>query len=97
MKKIPFSVYPARILVQLVRDMRAAQMLGKTAASEAWVKQATAKVDALLRVIDENKLSASAEWTAEKRLANIMCIRDAAQWLYAMDDLAAENTAEPHP
>jgi len=54
-------------------------------ASATWVKQATAKVDALLKAIDENELSASAEWEKEKELASIMCIGDHTQWLYAME------------
>ena len=94
MAKLPLSIYPARVLIQLARELRQAQkqyFRDKSPISLRWAKQVETKFDRLLLSIDESQVQPSNGWESEKELATIMGLRDESQWLFALEELAARH------
>lgn len=91
------SLYPARVLIGLVRDMRQAQkhyFRSKSPAALKWAMKAERKVDALLYAIDETNCEPSQQWEKEKALAGVMGVRDDAQWLYELEAISQIDTID---
>lgn len=94
MGKLPLSVYPARVLIQTIRECRQAQkqyFRDKSPTSLRWAKQVETRLDKLLLAIDETQVQPTPGWETERGLAAIMGIRDETQWLFALEQLATEH------